>query len=88
MDIRHDEKENTVTATFDLPGMQKEDVSIDVHNNILSVSGGTTEREEEGYALCERHCGKFTRSLSLPQGTKVGCSINPRRVESLTDFVL
>jgi HSP20 family protein len=81
MDICHDEKANTVTASFDLPGMQKKDVSIDVHNNILSVSGemkGTTEREEEGYTLRERRYGKFSRLLSLPQGTKVGCSINPR----------
>lgn len=82
MDIRHDDKENTVTATFDLPGMEKKDVSIDVHNNILSVSGetkGTAEREEEGYTLRERRYGKFSRSLSLPQGTKVGCSVNRRR---------
>lgn len=82
MDIHHDEKANTVTATFDLPGMQKEDVSIDIHNNIINVSGeakGTTERQNEGYTLRERRHGKFSRSLSLPQGTKVGCSVNPRR---------
>ena len=74
MDIRHDDKANTVTATFDLPGMEKKDVSIDVHNNILSVTGetkGTAEREEEGFTLRERRYGKFSRSLSLPQGTKV-----------------
>ncbi len=79
MDIRHDDKANTVTATFELPGLQKEDVSIDIHNNILNVSGetkGTTERDEEGYTLRERRYGKFSRSLSLPQGTKVGRSIN------------
>ncbi|KAI0277178.1 small heat shock protein [Russula aff. rugulosa BPL654] len=73
MDIRHDEKANSVTATFDLPGMQKKDVSIDIHNNILSVSGetkGTAEKEEEGFTLRERRYGKFSRSLSLPQGTK------------------
>jgi HSP20 family protein len=82
MDIRHDEKGNTVTATFDLPGMQKKDVSIDIHNNILNVSGemkGAAELEEEGYTLRERRYGKFSRSLSLPQGTKVGCCTNPRR---------
>jgi HSP20 family protein len=74
MDIRHDDKANTVTATFDLPGMQKKDVSIDIHNNILSVTGetkGTAEREEEGYTIRERRYGKFSRSLSMPQGTKV-----------------
>jgi HSP20 family protein len=82
MDVHHDDKANTVTATFDLPGMEKKDVSVDIHNNILSVTGdakGTTEREEEGFTLRERRHGRFTRSLPLPQGTKVGCSINPRR---------
>jgi len=74
LDIHHDEKANTVTATFDLPGMQKEDVTIDVHNNILTVSGETkvaSDRDEEGYTLRERRCGKFSRSMSLPQGVKV-----------------
>jgi len=62
-----------VTATFDLPGLQKEDVTIDFNNNVLSVSGETKEsaqRDEEGYSLRERRYGKFTRSLSMPQGTK------------------
>jgi HSP20 family protein len=89
MDIRHDDKANTVTATFELPGLQKEDVSIDIHNDILNVSGetkGTTERDEEGYTLRERRYGKFSRSLSLPQGTKVGCLINV--VQSPADSVL
>ena len=79
MDIHHDEKANTVTATLDLPGIQKNDVSIDLHNNILNVFGeakGTTERQEEGYTVRERGHGKFSRSLTLPQGTKVGCSID------------
>jgi HSP20 family protein len=58
-------------------------VSIDIHNNVLSVSGETKEsaqRDEEGYALCERCHGKFSRSLSMPQGTKVGLLLpNPHR---------
>src|SRR6266404_7279345 len=80
MDIHHDDKTNTTTVIFDLSGRQKEDVSIDVHNSILTVSGETketTERDEAGFAHRERHWGKWSRSLSLPQGTKVSCSINP-----------
>jgi HSP20 family protein len=74
MDIHHDDKSNTVCATFELPGLQKEDVSIDINNNILTVSGESkqsTERKEDGYTLRERRYGKFSRSLSLPQGLKV-----------------
>jgi HSP20 family protein len=75
LDIHHDEEANTVTATFDLPGLNKEDVTIDIHNNILTVSGETkvaSDRDERGYTLRERRYGKFSRSISLPQGVKVG----------------
>ncbi|KAH9957524.1 small heat shock protein [Russula dissimulans] len=73
LDIHHDDKSNAVTATFELPGLRKEDVSIDVRNNVLTVSGETketTQHTEEGYSLRERRHGKFSRSLSLPQGVK------------------
>jgi len=41
MDIHHDDKKNTVNAPVRLPGLQKDDVSIDVNNDILTVSGET-----------------------------------------------
>jgi HSP20 family protein len=74
VDVHHDKDTNNVNVTFDLPGLQKEDVSIDVHNNVLTVSGenkASSERTEGGYVVRERRYGKFTRSLSLPQGLKV-----------------
>jgi HSP20 family protein len=80
MDLRENADGNTVTATFDLPGLKKEDVQIDIHNGLLTVSGelggSTSEKAEGGYAVRERRCGKFSRSLRLPQGIKV--SGNPR----------
>jgi HSP20 family molecular chaperone IbpA len=71
MDVRHDKDTKDINVTFDLPGLQKEDVSIDVHNKVLTVSGENTassECTEGGYVVCERRYGKFMRSLSLPQG--------------------
>lgn len=62
--------------------MRKEDVNIDINNNILTVSGEakeTTQRDEEGYALRERRYGRFSRSITLPQGAKVSRFINFRR---------
>ncbi|KAI0000642.1 HSP20-like chaperone [Russula compacta] len=73
MDVHYDKDTNNVNVNFELPGLQKEDVSIDVHNNVLTVSGqnkASSERSEGGYAIRERRYGKFTRSLSLPQGLK------------------
>lgn len=74
MDLHENKENNSVTATFELPGLKKEDVHIDVHNGRLSVSGETklsTEHEESGYAVRERRFGKFSRTLQLPQGVKV-----------------
>ncbi|KZT18834.1 HSP20-like chaperone [Neolentinus lepideus HHB14362 ss-1] len=73
MDVHEDEKANLVTATFELPGLKKEDVQIDAHNNQLTVSGESkvsSEHEENGYAVRERRFGKFARRLQLPQGVK------------------
>ena len=74
MDIHEDEKQNLITATFELPGLKKEDVNIDIHNNLLTISGETkvtTENDENGYVVRERRFGKFSRSVPLPQGVKV-----------------
>ncbi|GBE77668.1 Heat shock protein [Sparassis crispa] len=71
MDLHEDTRANTVTVTFELPGLKKEDVDISVQNNMLTVSGEprlSSEREEGGYSVCERRYGKFSRSLSLPRG--------------------
>ena len=74
MDLHEDKEKNLVTATFELPGLSKENVSIDVRDNVLTVSGESTissEHDEKGYAVRERRFGKFSRSLPLPQGIKV-----------------
>lgn len=73
MDLHEDPQKNQVTATFELPGLKKEDVSIDVHNGRLTVSGESrmsSEHDENGYAVRERRYGKFSRTLQLPAGVK------------------
>ena len=72
-----DKDTNNINVTFELPGLQKEDVSIDVHNNVLTVSGenkSSSERSEGGCVIRERRYGKFARSLSLPEGVKASTS--------------
>jgi HSP20 family protein len=58
MDLREDKENHSVTATFELPGMKKEDVQIDLQTTRLTISGETktsTEREEQGgWAVRER----------------------------------
>jgi HSP20 family protein len=55
----------------DLPGLSEEDVSIEVQDNVLTVSGerkAEHERKERGWYRLERSFGRFSRSLSLPEG--------------------
>ncbi|KAJ3722559.1 HSP20-like chaperone [Lentinula raphanica] len=73
MDLHENTETNTVTATFELPGLKKEDVDINVHDGRLTVSGESkisSERNEDGYAIRERRYGSFARALQLPRGVK------------------
>ena len=79
MDVHEDAKANLVTATFELPGLTKENVNIDVHNNVLTVSGESKQSEEHndhGFVVKERRYGKFSRSIPVPQGIKVSFSLH------------
>ena len=49
----------------DLPGLSENDVSIEVQDSVLTVAG---ERKERGFYRLERSFGRFSRSLTLPEG--------------------
>jgi len=58
--------------TVELPGMNEEDVDIEVADGILSISGEKTEEkesEQQGYLLSERSYGAFSRRIALPSDT-------------------
>ncbi|WP_455241827.1 Hsp20/alpha crystallin family protein [Petrachloros mirabilis] len=75
VDITEDEKEYLVKA--ELPEMKKEEIKINVHDDVLSISGERKyEKEEKGkkYHRVERAYGSFMRSFTLPEdadGSKV-----------------
>jgi HSP20 family protein len=57
----------------DLPGMVEDDVSIEIKDSVLTVSGARrSEHEEEGESFyrAERAFGGFSRSLTLPDGVE------------------
>jgi HSP20 family protein len=65
------ETDDHLVLRADLPGLDKEDVEIEVNDGVLTVSGERrTEHEDsaDGYHRVERAYGRFSRSLSLPQG--------------------
>jgi len=73
MDLHENHQTNTVTATFELPGMKKKDIHISLRDGRLIVSGESrlsTEHEQDGYTLRERQFGKFVRTLHVPKDAK------------------
>lgn len=55
----------------DLPGVKKEDIKIDVKDNMLTISGERHHKKEvkEGdYHRIDTSFGKFERSFTLPKG--------------------
>ncbi|MEK6579123.1 MAG: Hsp20/alpha crystallin family protein [Bdellovibrionota bacterium] len=63
------ETETKYLMTFDLPGMSKEDVRIEVTDNVLHVFGERKEEHEEkkkNLFRSERFFGAFERYFTLP----------------------
>jgi len=54
----------------DLPGVKKEDITVNVEDNILTISGERkfkNEVKEEDYYKIESSYGSFSRSFTLPE---------------------
>jgi len=80
VDIRETDKELIIHA--DLPGVKKEDVHLEIQNDVLTLSGERSEEKKETnerYHRMERTFGKFQRRMTLPAGTdpnNVGATFN------------
>jgi Molecular chaperone (small heat shock protein) len=68
------ETDAEVVAACDIPGLSgKEDVQIDVEDNVLTIQGTIKRSEEireERYSRQERFTGRFQRSIQLPARVK------------------
>lgn len=63
------EKEDAIIVKAELPGVSKDEVKIEVHENKLILKGKhKTEKEEkkEDFYRKEIECGSFYRSIELP----------------------
>jgi HSP20 family protein len=68
VDMYETKKEVIVKAS--LPGCDKKDVKVDVHDNILTIKGKKEEDEEgkeKDFYQREQNFGSFQRSISLPK---------------------
>lgn len=63
------EEGNEVVMKADLPGMKKEDIKIDLTENLLTIWGEKKRKEKferENYYRYERSFGSFCRKFELP----------------------
>ncbi|MBI4228522.1 MAG: Hsp20/alpha crystallin family protein [Deltaproteobacteria bacterium] len=64
------ETDDTYVVSADLPGLNKEDIHIDVEDNTITIKGEKKFEEKvprDKYIRVERTYGTFVRSFSLPQ---------------------
>jgi HSP20 family protein len=66
LDVRETEDEYLVLV--DLPGVTSDDVTIELSDHVLSISGSRAPVETGDAQLTERPYGTFVRTLTLPQG--------------------
>ncbi len=67
------ETKDAVVLKAELPGLTADEVDVEIDDNVLTVSGERTFKDtvEEGrFYRLERSYGRFSRSLTLPQGIR------------------
>jgi HSP20 family protein len=68
------ERDSRLVTRVDLPGMKKEDVSVEVTDGHLALSGERkreTEEKKDNFYRSERQYGSFYREVPLPEGVKL-----------------
>ena len=79
------ETENAITVLADMPGVKPQDLKIDLHDSVLSLTGRITNVEETGErdVLREYRSGAFHRRFTLSE------TIDQAKIDAkLTDGVL
>jgi HSP20 family protein len=63
------EEGDDVVVKVELPGMKKEDISVDFSDGTVIISGEKKQEEkieQKNYHMIERAYGSFTRSIRMP----------------------
>jgi len=67
------EREGQLVIRADLPGLSKEDVKVDVSDELITIQGERKhhkKEEREGYCYSECSYGSFYRTIPLPAGAE------------------
>jgi HSP20 family protein len=84
------ESEDQYLVSAELPGTKKEDVTVELHEGVLTIRGEKrTEEEQSGahHRHVERMFGSFSRSFSLPANAD-GDRIKARFEDGVLEVVI
>lgn len=73
------EDNDQITVRTELPGLRKEDISITLQDDTLTISGERKQEQErkEGETYrSERYFGRFQRSVTLPH------AVDPQKIQA------
>lgn len=73
-----DEKD-AIVLTAELPGVEKDNISVQLENGVLTLSGEKkqeSEVKENGFYRSERVYGQFKRSFTLPD------AVDPNKIDA------
>ncbi|WP_417390407.1 Hsp20/alpha crystallin family protein [Gimesia sp.] len=76
------ETNNHIEVRMDVPGIQPEEINVEVTGNLLRITGERKEEQEEKdktYHRIERRSGSFSRSVTLP------CEVEEDQIEASCD---
>jgi HSP20 family protein len=74
-----DETDDDVVVTAELPGLERDDFTVEITGGRLVIRGEkkqSTERSAHGYTYSERRYGAFARALQLP------CEVDSDKAEA------
>jgi HSP20 family protein len=77
VEVRDDK--GAITLTAELPGVDKDQISVQFEDGVLTLSGEKkqeSEVKENGFYRSERVYGKFTRSFTIPD------AIDPDKIDA------
>ena len=63
------ENDDQISMVFEVPGMERDDIKINIKEGVLTISGERKLEKEEnqnGFVRTEFHAGSFKRSFTLP----------------------
>jgi len=63
------EDANQISLTAELPGFKEKDVNVELHGDVLTISGERkheSEKKDRNFTRVERSYGQFCRSFTLP----------------------